>query len=107
MVLAGGRAQRGGMLSVCNTGQKVHPLPFRCDGLERLRSRAAAPKRGTNLSAEPPARCFQERVEISAFKTGGRFGDIYRILTERAHLQLATPCTSIADRSLSLPWDGM
>lgn len=25
--------------AVCNAGQKVHPLPFRCDGVKRLRSR--------------------------------------------------------------------
>lgn len=80
MVLAGagGRAQRAGMLSVCNAGQTVHPLPFGCDGLEWLRSVGSAPKRGTDLFAEPPARCFQERVEISAFKTGERFvGHVY------------------------------
>lgn len=29
---------------MCNAGQKMHPLPFRCDGLERLRSRGCCPK---------------------------------------------------------------
>ena len=49
---------------LCNAGQKAHPLPIRCDGMEGLRSRGCHPKRGTDLPAEPPARCCQERAEI-------------------------------------------
>lgn len=29
---------------MCNVGQKVHALPCRCDGLERLRSEGCYPK---------------------------------------------------------------
>lgn len=52
------------MPSLCNAGQKAHPLLIRCDDMEGLRSRGYHPNGGTDLPAKPLARCCQERTEI-------------------------------------------